>query len=164
MRRARYVVLCADDPGANALPSPATAEVIRYGITSPDARLVAHDIRIEHGGSVFQVQYDGKPMGEVRLRVPGRHNVRNALAALACGIGPWALTVEQMDAVARREIDHHGSAGIEQEITGMTTNGHLGLVRMFAHGHFAFRVTVISASDAGDPSDARAFFESVDVD
>jgi UDP-N-acetylmuramate--alanine ligase len=96
VRRARYVVLCADDPGANALPSPATAEVIRYGITSPDARLVGHDIRIEHGGSVFQVSYDGKPMGEVRLRVPGQHNVRNALAALACGIGPWALSVEQM--------------------------------------------------------------------
>ncbi|HRN54675.1 MAG TPA: Mur ligase family protein, partial [Gemmatimonadaceae bacterium] len=96
VRRARYVVLCADDPGANALPSPATAEVIRYGLSSPDARLVAHDIRIEHGGSVFQVRYDGKPMGEVRLKVPGQHNVRNALAALACGIGPWALTVEQM--------------------------------------------------------------------
>ena len=96
VRRARYVVLCADDAGANALPSPATAEVIRYGISSPDARLVAQDIRIEHGGSVFQVKYDGKPMGEVRLKVPGQHNVRNALAALACGIGPWALTVEQM--------------------------------------------------------------------
>jgi UDP-N-acetylmuramate--alanine ligase len=96
VRRARYVVLCADDPGANALPSPATAEVIRYGITSPDARWVAHDLRVENGGSVFQVKYDGKPMGEVRLKVPGQHNVRNALAALACGIGPWALTVEQM--------------------------------------------------------------------
>ncbi|HRQ79443.1 MAG TPA: Mur ligase family protein, partial [Gemmatimonadaceae bacterium] len=33
VRRARYVVLCADDPGANALPSPATAEVIRYGLS-----------------------------------------------------------------------------------------------------------------------------------
>src|SRR6185436_12146463 len=28
--KARYVVLCADDAGANSLPSPATAEVVRY--------------------------------------------------------------------------------------------------------------------------------------
>jgi UDP-N-acetylmuramate--alanine ligase len=82
--RARYVVLCADDPGANALPSPATAEVIRYGITSPDARLIAKDVRHRDGRTVFAVEYDGKPMGEVVLGVPGLHNVRNALAAAAC--------------------------------------------------------------------------------
>ncbi|MFM9013624.1 MAG: UDP-N-acetylmuramate--L-alanine ligase, partial [Gemmatimonadota bacterium] len=96
VRRARYVVLCADDPGANALPSPSTAEVIRYGITSPDARLVAREIRHHDGGSTFTVAYDGKPLGEVHLGVPGKHNVLNALAALACGIGPWGLTVEAM--------------------------------------------------------------------
>ena len=96
VRRARYVVLCADDPGANALPSPATAEVIRYGIMSPDARLVAREIRHHDGGSTFTVVYDGKPLGAVHLGVPGRHNVLNALAALACGIGPWGLTVEAM--------------------------------------------------------------------
>lgn len=94
--RARYVVLCADDPGANKLPSPSTAEVIRYGITSRDARLVARDIRHEDGRTHFSVHYDGKPSGEVTLGVPGLHNVRNALAALACGLGPWALRVEQM--------------------------------------------------------------------
>ena len=96
VRRARFVVLCADDAGANALPSPATAEVIRYGITSPDARLVARDIRHADGRTIFSVAYDGKPMGEVTLGVPGLHNVRNALAALACGIGPWGLKVADM--------------------------------------------------------------------
>jgi UDP-N-acetylmuramate--alanine ligase len=94
--RARYVVLCADDPGANALPSPPTAEVIRYGISSPHARLVATDIRHHDGRTTFTVSYDGKPMGEVTLGVPGLHNVRNALAALACGIGPWGLKVSDM--------------------------------------------------------------------
>lgn len=94
--RARYVVLCADDPGANKLPSPATAEVIRYGITSRDARLVARDIRHEDGRTHFAVHYDGKPSGEVTLGVPGLHNVRNALAAIACGLGPWALKIDQM--------------------------------------------------------------------
>lgn len=92
---ARYVVLCADDPGANALPSPPTAEVIRYGLSSPDARLRAVDLRREGLGTRFTVVYDDKVEGEVSIAVPGEHNVRNALAALAVGLG-LGLKVPQM--------------------------------------------------------------------
>ena len=86
VRRARYVVLCADDAGANALATPASAEVIRYGISSADARLRATDLRREGLGTAFQVVYDGEVQGEVCIAVPGEHNVRNALGALAAGI------------------------------------------------------------------------------
>ncbi|HEV2643962.1 MAG TPA: Mur ligase family protein, partial [Candidatus Elarobacter sp.] len=83
---AEIVVLCADDTGANTLPVPNTAEVIRYGIASPDARLIAADVTRRGAGSSFQVIYDGKSEGEVVLDVPGLHNVRNALAAIGAGI------------------------------------------------------------------------------
>jgi UDP-N-acetylmuramate--alanine ligase len=92
---ARYVVLCADDPGANGLPTPPSAEVIRYGITSADARLRAADLRRVGIGTRFSVVYDDNRVGEVTLVVPGEHNVRNALAALGVGLG-LGLTVEQM--------------------------------------------------------------------
>jgi UDP-N-acetylmuramate--alanine ligase len=92
---ARYVVLCADDPGANAIPAPPTAEVIRYGLSSPDARLRAVNLQRDGIGTRFTAEYDGKEVGEVRLAVPGEHNVRNALAALAVGLGLGA-TVPQM--------------------------------------------------------------------
>ncbi|MDB4885300.1 MAG: UDP-N-acetylmuramate--L-alanine ligase [Gemmatimonadetes bacterium] len=95
VRNARYVVLCADDVEANRIPTPAAAEVIRYGLHSPDARLVAVNLRREGLGTRFDVVYDGKPSGEVMLAVPGEHNVRNALAALAVGLG-LGVTVEQM--------------------------------------------------------------------
>ena len=94
--RARWVVLCADDPGANALPSPATAEVIRYGIQSPDARLRAVNVQSSGAGTTFDVVFDGKPAGSVALPLPGEHNVRNALAALAVGLGTYGLKVAQM--------------------------------------------------------------------
>ena len=61
VQRARYIVLCADDEEANRLPTPASAEVIRYGIESPDARLCAVDMRREGLGTQFGVVYDGKP-------------------------------------------------------------------------------------------------------
>jgi UDP-N-acetylmuramate--alanine ligase len=95
VRGARYVVLCADDPDANRIPTPPTAEVIRYGLDSPDARLRAIELRREGLGTRFTVVYDDKRVGEVVLSVPGEHNVRNALAALAVGLGLGA-TVPQM--------------------------------------------------------------------
>ena len=92
---ARYIILCADDLEANRLPTPPTAEVIRYGLSSPDARLIASDLQHEDLATSFQVVYDGKPLGRVKIAVPGEHNVLNALAALAVGLGLGA-TVEQM--------------------------------------------------------------------
>ena len=68
-------------------PTPASAEVIRYGLTSRDARLRAIDLRREGLGTRFTVEYDGEVLGDVALAVPGEHNVRNALAAVAAGLG-----------------------------------------------------------------------------
>jgi UDP-N-acetylmuramate--alanine ligase len=95
VRGARYVVLCADDPGANGLPTPASAEVIRYGLSSADARLHATNLRRAGLGTAFTVVYDGDTLGDVVLAVPGEHNVRNALAALAAGLA-FGLKVPDM--------------------------------------------------------------------
>jgi UDP-N-acetylmuramate--alanine ligase len=86
VREAAVVVLCADDAGASSVTLAASAEVVRYGITSPDARLVASDIRSTGHATTFAVAYDGSPLGEVALRVPGHHNVQNSLAAIGSGL------------------------------------------------------------------------------
>src|SRR3972149_1603339 len=44
VRGARWIVLCADDPYANLVPTPPSAEVVRYGIGSPDARRPARPV------------------------------------------------------------------------------------------------------------------------
>lgn len=92
---ARAVVLCADDPGASSLHLGPAAEVVRYGLTSPDARLVAATVLSVDGLLRFVVRFDGEELGELTLRVPGMHNVRNALAATAVGLVLGA-TFEQL--------------------------------------------------------------------
>jgi UDP-N-acetylmuramate--alanine ligase len=86
VREAAVVVLCADDAGASSVGLPASAEVVRYGLTSPNARLIASDIRSTGHATTFAVAYDGRPLGEVALRVPGHHNVQNSLAAIGSGL------------------------------------------------------------------------------
>lgn len=138
---ARYVVLCADDAGANHLPTPAAAEVIRYGLASSDARLVATDLRREGLGTRFSVAYDGKPMGEVALALPGEHNVRNALAALAVGLG-LGVTVEQMaPGIA-------AFRGVERRFQLLGEVGGALLVDDYAHHPTEVRATIRAARAA----------------
>ena len=85
VRDAAAIVLCDDDAGARSLDLPSSAEVIRYGLKSRDARLVASDVRSDGHSTTFSVSYDGRPLGDVALRVPGFHNVQNALAAIGAG-------------------------------------------------------------------------------
>ena len=84
--KAKTIVLCADDAGANTLPVPSSTEVIRYGTASPDARLCARKLNITGGRAMFTAEFDGESLGIVELQVPGAHNVRNALAAIASGL------------------------------------------------------------------------------
>jgi UDP-N-acetylmuramate--alanine ligase len=79
------VILCADDPVVRDMMPGLGRPMLSYGIES-DADIRARDVRAEGGGSAFQVDFRGKDDSwPVRLNLPGRHNVLNALAAVAVG-------------------------------------------------------------------------------
>lgn len=140
--RARWIVLCADDPGANTLPTPSTAEVIRYGLTSSDARLRAVNVRAVDGGTAFDVTFDGKALGAVHLALPGEHNVRNALAALAVGLGTYGLKVAQMAPGLA------GLAGAERRFQRLGSVRGIEVIDDYAHHPTEIRATLAAARDA----------------
>jgi UDP-N-acetylmuramate--alanine ligase len=75
-------ILCVDDPHVRAMLPEVTKPVVTYG-TGEEARLRAE--AIEHDGArmKFRARREGAPALEVTLNLPGRHNVLNALAAIA---------------------------------------------------------------------------------
>jgi UDP-N-acetylmuramate--alanine ligase len=76
------LIVCQDDPGARDLPSPAPHR-LTYGL-DPLADWRAEEVRLNSaGGSDFLVIHGDETLGLARTRIPGLHNVRNALAALA---------------------------------------------------------------------------------
>jgi len=79
------VIGCADDPGVARVLPRVKRRVVTYGV-SPEAALRAQDIRPDPAGTTFEV-WEGERwlLGSVRLSIPGRHNVLNALAAIAVG-------------------------------------------------------------------------------
>jgi UDP-N-acetylmuramate--alanine ligase len=81
------VVLCADDPGALALVARAQERGVRTVLSgeSEQADIRATGIVLAGAGSTSRLLVNGEPYGELTLRVPGLHNVWNALAAIAAG-------------------------------------------------------------------------------
>ena len=126
VRDAPVIVLCDDDAGAKSLSLPASSEVIRYGLTSSDARLVARDIRPSGQATTFSVAYDGQALGDVSLRVPGHHNVQNALAAIAAGFA-LGVTLDLM----REGLRQFG--GVERRFQHLCDVAGLSIVDDYAH-------------------------------
>jgi UDP-N-acetylmuramate--alanine ligase len=90
-----FVVACVDDPAVRALVPGMTRRVLTYALDrtpgAPAPALVARGLRLEAFGSSCRLvgatpPGDERELGELRLRVPGRHNMQNALAAVAVGL------------------------------------------------------------------------------
>jgi UDP-N-acetylmuramate--alanine ligase len=59
--------------------------VLTYGFSAQaDYRVTDHSVTQQ--GSRFSVEYRGTPLGEIELFVPGEHNIKNAMAAVAVGM------------------------------------------------------------------------------
>jgi len=136
--RARVLVACADDPAAAALAAPAGDQVIRYGLESPDARLIARGLRTENGGTAFTPVFDNKTLPMVSLRVPGRHNVLNALAALGAGIALGADGARMAEGLGR-------FAGVERRFQRIGEARGVTLVDDYAHHPTEIRATLDAA-------------------
>ena len=75
-------VMCVDDPVVRKLLPRVNRQVIRYGF-SEDADLRAEDVQQQGMTTTFRViRKEGEPL-QISLNMPGKHNVLNALAAIA---------------------------------------------------------------------------------
>ena len=85
------VILCWDEKNLRELIPQIERPLTTYGLSS-EADFKAHSLCFEENHSRFEVQIRGKNVGEVTLSVPGTHNVKNSLAAIAVALEldvPW---------------------------------------------------------------------------
>lgn len=96
-----------------------------FGIEAA-ADVSAHGLEEHPEHSAFEIRLDGAPVGRARLRVPGRHNVANALAAVAvCR----ELNVDSV--VALKALEGFQGAGRRFEPRGAAAG--IDLVDDYAH-------------------------------
>lgn len=79
-------ILCLDDPNVQSIIPLIRRRRVTYGFTA-QADVSARNISYDDGfGSRFEVLKGDELLGEIRMPVPGKHNVYNALAATAVAL------------------------------------------------------------------------------
>jgi UDP-N-acetylmuramate--alanine ligase len=135
-------VLCADDPGIAAILPNVGRSIISYGV-SANADVRAENIRFSRATTTFDViRSDRQEMLNITLQLPGLHNVRNALAAIAVAselqIGDQAV----VDALS-------GFQGIDRRFQShgelRTSNGKVLLIDDYGHHPTEIAATLAAA-------------------
>ena len=100
-------VLCVDDPVIRRSLPDIARPMLTYGF-SPDAdiRILEESLRFDGFYSHFSVVRKNSPVLTLKLRLPGRHNILNATAAIAV-----ATELCVSDAAIERALSQFGGVG-----------------------------------------------------
>ncbi len=147
------VIVCLDDPVIQGiLPRLADRRVVSYGL-SPQADLSATDLEDEGASCRFMVRDSlHGTLGAVHLPMPGRHNVQNALAAVAVGL---ALGLEFGDIAAALS----GFSGVHRRFEKLGTWCGATVVDDYAHHPTEVAATLQAARSAFPGARLHAVFQ-----
>jgi UDP-N-acetylmuramate--alanine ligase len=114
-------VACIEDANLAAIVPRIRRQVVTYGLDHPRAQIVGTDIELGAFGGRCQVHRQSpregmRLLGRLELAVPGRHNLQNALAAVAVSQRIGMDFARVADALAgfhgaERRFERHGEAG-----------------------------------------------------
>jgi UDP-N-acetylmuramate--alanine ligase len=114
-------VACVEDENLAAILPRIKRKVVTYGLDHPRAQIVGTDVELGAFGGRCLVHRQNpreamKPLGRLELTVPGRHNLQNALAAVAVGHSIGLDFARVADALAgfqgaERRFERYGEAG-----------------------------------------------------
>jgi UDP-N-acetylmuramate--alanine ligase len=151
-------IVCADDPGVKSIVPMVSRPVITYGV-GEDVQVRAVDVQALAGGQMrFTCQRRNgvqMPPLDITLNLPGEHNVRNALAAIAVATelelpdAPIISALAKFSGVGRR-FQRYGElrAGAGGRFTLIDDYGHhpveMAAVLAAARGAFPGRRIVLA--------------------
>jgi UDP-N-acetylmuramate--alanine ligase len=140
------VIACLDDPELARLVASMTRRVVTYGIDRADADVHGAGVVLEAFGSRCEVSRRAagggrETLGSLRLVVPGRHNLLNALAAVAT-----ALEFEvPFPRIAGALAEFHGA---ERRFQVLGDSGGVRVVDDY--GHHPTEIAAVIAAARGD--------------
>jgi UDP-N-acetylmuramate--alanine ligase len=141
------VVACNDDPLLRRLLPQVRRRVLAYGTRrGSDLHIKSIDGGFGPGEdrplSRFKVTHRGKDLGEFRLRVPGTHNILNATAAIAVGMG-LDVPVEQI----RAALENFRGVDRRFQLRGKAAG--VSVIDDYGHHPTEIRATLAAARQCG---------------
>jgi UDP-N-acetylmuramate--alanine ligase len=132
-------ILCLDEPNVQALIPKVEKRIITFGL-STQADFHATGVEFDGFSSTFTARGLGEDLGRFHLRMPGRHNVTNALAAIAAA--------RELDIpVARVREGIEGFSGVQRRFQVKSDAGGILLIDDYGHHPQEIRATLAAAKE-----------------
>jgi UDP-N-acetylmuramate: L-alanyl-gamma-D-glutamyl-meso-diaminopimelate ligase len=146
-----HLLLCADHPRAMALREHAFCSVSTYGFDN-DADYRGEVLGLEDGMYELAVTRQGKEWASFRVPLAGRHNLQNAIAAIA---------VADLHGAETRQISEALSAfrGVRRRMEAFHRSGEITFIDDFAHHPTAIRETTLAARERWPDAHLTVVFE-----
>jgi UDP-N-acetylmuramate--alanine ligase len=96
------IILCLDDSNLQNIIPRLERRIITYGF-STQSDIFARDMRFHKFSSISMLHYKGRELGRLRLNVPGKHSILNAMASTAVALDldiPPSLIFEALESYA----------------------------------------------------------------
>jgi UDP-N-acetylmuramate--alanine ligase len=132
-------VLCLDQENIQAILPQVEKRYVTYGLRT-QADLSARDIAFAGMTSACRVSWKGEPLGRLTLKIPGLHNVYNALAAVAVG-----LDLDLPFEVIRDALGEF--SGVDRRFQVRGEAGGVTVVDDYAHHPAEIQATLNAAKD-----------------
>jgi UDP-N-acetylmuramate--alanine ligase len=139
--RASLVLAGADDPGARRVAERIGPRARTFGV-APDADIRIDEVSQAVGGTEARVRFPAGETLTLRLGVPGLHNLRNAVGALAA-----ALHLEPCRSAAALEALAQFS-GVGRRFERLGESGGIEVVDDYAHHPSELSATLAAARQA----------------
>jgi len=130
-----------DENTKKALTGLEDRQIITFGLSAGNDYSAA-DIRLQNQRPAFTLVCRGEALGRVALRVPGEHNISNALAAIAAARNAGADTEACI-----RALEQFGGAGRRFEM--LAEIGGITIADDYAHHPRELEVTLRAAMGMG---------------
>ncbi len=133
-------ILCAEDKNIQEIINRIDKNYITYGFSKGNIR--ASNIQILPFGSYFTVEYNGNKIGTIDLRIPGKHNILNALAAIGAAM---YLGLSFTD--IRNALQQY--SGVKRRFEKKGLIGDILIVDDYAHHPTEIKATIKAARNTG---------------
>jgi UDP-N-acetylmuramate--alanine ligase len=133
-----FAVVCIDEPNLRAITPRLEKRMVAYGVSSPEAKYRATNLTYKGAHTSATIWRGSEVIGELELKVPGEHNVKNALAAIAVG-ELLAIPFETTRRALKKFI------GAERRFQILGEAGGVTVVDDYAHHPTEIRATLTAA-------------------
>lgn len=133
-------LVCLDDERVQDILPRIKRRYVTYGF-STQADITAHAINLSGMNSCYRLKIRGEEMGPIKLRVPGRHNVLNSLAAVGVGL-ELGISLEDINAGLE------SYSGVDRRFQVKGDHGGILVVDDYGHHPTEIRASLATAKEA----------------